>query len=144
MSTVADLIKNKGNQIYSVNPDTPTIEALRLMSDKKVGALLVLDQGALAGIISERDFVQQVAKYGMCYPDVPVKTFMTEHLFTVSSSQSVADCMTIMTEKHIRHLPVVDDGQLKGVISIGDVVKQAIAVREERIEHLENYMAGRS
>jgi CBS domain-containing protein len=143
MSTVTDLLKQKGNDVYSVPPETSIFEALRLMTDKHVGALLVIDHGTLAGIISERDFVRRIAIEGACDLTLAVKNYMTTHLYTVTSSHSVSDCMQMMTDHHIRHLPVVDGDQLVGLISIGDVVKQAIAVREERIEHLEDYMSGK-
>ncbi|MCE1252262.1 MAG: CBS domain-containing protein [Anaerolineae bacterium] len=143
MSTVADLLKTKGQQVFSVSPETPVLEALRLMAEKRIGALLVMDGKQPAGIFSERDFVRQLAQDASFDVKMPVKKFMTTHLYTITSNHSVGDCMAVMTEHRIRHLPVIDSGDLVGLISIGDVVKQAIAVREERIGHLEDYMSGK-
>jgi CBS domain-containing protein len=143
MSTVADLLKQKGKEVYSLAPDTTIFEALKLMAEKKVGALLVMDHDVLAGIISERDFVRRIAVDGKCELNLPVKNYMTTHLYTVTLTHSVSECMEMMTDHHIRHLPVVDGDKLVGLVSIGDVVKQAIAVRQERIEHLEDYMSGK-
>ena len=144
MSTVADLLKNKGKEVFSVTPETPVLDALRLMAEKRIGALLVLDGNKLAGIFSERDFVRQLAQDASFDVKMPVKKFMTSHVFTINSSQSIGDCMAMMTDHRIRHLPVVDGAELVGLISIGDVVKQAIATREERIGHLEDYMSGKA
>jgi CBS domain-containing protein len=143
MSTVADLLKQKGKEVYSLSPDATIFEALRLMADKQVGALVVMEHDILTGIISERDFVRRIAVEGKCELNLPVKNYMTIHLYTVTSTHSLAECMEMMTNHRIRHLPVVDGDRLVGLISIGDVVKQAIAVRQERIEHLEDYMSGK-
>ena len=113
------------------------------MADKGVGALVVLDKGELVGIISERDFVRQISKMGGCDLHVPVKEFMTRLIYGVSPNQTINECMALMSDRHIRHLPVKDGNQLVGMISIGDVVKEVIADREAMIENLENYMFGR-
>lgn len=143
MYTVNDLLKYKGSEVYSVSPDTPTGEALGVMAQKGVGALLVLDGERVAGIISERDFVRRIASQGACDLKAPVKLFMTEQVYVVSPLQTIGECMELMTKAHVRHLPVVDGEKLVGLISIGDVVKQEIADRDSTIAGLENYITGR-
>ena len=142
MVTVRDLIKVKGNSIWSVSPETTVVKTLELMSDKDVGALVVLQDGKVVGIISERDFVRSIAKTGKCLLDAPVQNYMTREVFAVDVNQNIEVCMQLMTDKHIRHLPVVEKGELMGVISIGDVVKELISSRELTINQLENYILG--
>jgi CBS domain-containing protein len=142
MITVNDLLKHKGHEVYSVSPDTSTLEALQLMSENNIGAILIMDGNKLAGIFSERDMVRQIARQGHCNFSQPVEQYMTELLYVVSPTQTINDCMEMMTQKHIRHLPVVDNNQLIGLISIGDVVKQLIADHEFTIENLEKYISG--
>jgi CBS domain-containing protein len=142
MNTVAALLKDKGSEIFSVSPDTTTREALNLMASKKIGALLVMDGKKLAGIVSERDFVRQIAKKGICDIDAPVKNVMTDEVFYVTPSNNIDECMQLMTEKHFRHLPVLKDDQVVGVISIMDVVKKVIANQKSMVEGLENYITG--
>ena len=142
MITVNDLLKYKGREVYSVTPDTSTHAALALMADKNIGAVLVLDGKKLAGIVSERDIVRQIAKLGSCNLNQPVEQVMTELLFVVSPSQTINDCMDLMSQKHIRHLPVVENNEVVGLISIGDVVKNLIADHESTIDNLEKYITG--
>ena len=142
MISVNDLLKNKGNQVYSVTPQTQTLHALKLLAEKNIGALLVLDGQKLAGIVSERDVVRQIADKGTCNMKQPVEQFMTELLYVISPDQSIDECMSLMTEHHIRHLPVVENEQVVGVISIGDVVKKLIADHETTIDTLEKYITG--
>ena len=144
MINVSDLLKKKGKAVYSLSPEVKTLEALKIMTEKKVGALVILDNGKLAGIISERDFVHQIAKTGASDLSLPVQSFMTTHLFVVTPKQTIGECMILMTDHRVRHLPVMDGEQLIGVISIGDVVKELIADRDSMIENLENYMSGRT
>lgn len=140
--SVRDLLRLKGDVIWSVSPDTPVIEALDKLAEKDIGALLVLDGEDIAGIISERDVVRKIAKAKAFVMDQPVSDFMTAKVFTISPAQTIEDCMAMMTEKHIRHLPVVEDGKLVGVISIGDVVKAFITSQEFMIEQLRKFIDG--
>ena len=142
MNTVASLLKMKGDEIFWVSPDTSTNEALNLMAVKGVGALLVLDDGKLVGIVSERDFVRQIARKGTCEMKAPVKEIMTEAVYYVVPSSTTDECMALMTQKRIRHLPVLKDGHVLGVISIGDVVQQVIASQQSLVEGLQNYITG--
>ncbi len=142
MITVRDLLKAKGTQIWSVNPETSVLEALVLMAEKNVGALVVLDEGRLAGIISERDFARSIAKIGRCLIENPVKEFMTKEVFTVNPDMLTDECMVLMTAKKIRHLPVVVENKMVGLISIGDVVKAEISSKDSTINSLENYIQG--
>jgi CBS domain-containing protein len=142
MLTVRNLIQGKGSDIWSVTPQTSTYDALKMLADKDVGALLVLDGEKVAGIISERDFVRQIAETGFCQLTTPVSEVMTTGVYYVTLAQTVEDCMSVMTTRRIRHLPVLDDEKLVGIISIGDVVKSMIADREDLIQNLENYILG--
>jgi len=142
MKTVRQLLQVKGNRVCSVAPDTSVYSALKVMDDNNVGALLVLSQGVLAGIFSERDYARKVALRGKSSKDTRVEEIMTEKVDCVSPSQSVHECMGLMTRKHIRHLPVMENSQLVGVISIGDVVKAVISEQEFTIEQLESYITG--
>jgi len=143
MTNVADILRKKGKEVYSVSPDATLLDALKIMGDKGVGALVVLEKGELVGIISERDFVRQVSKLGVCDLKAPVHEFMTRLIYGVSPKQTINECMELMTGRHIRHLPVKEDNKLVGMISIGDIVKETIADRESMIANLENYMFGR-
>jgi len=142
MKTVRQLLQVKGNHVCSVSPDTTVYGALRVMADNNVGALLVLSQGDLVGIFSERDYARKVALRGKSSRDTLVKEIMTERVDCVNPTQSVHECMGLMTQKHIRHLPVMENNQLAGVISIGDVVKAVISEHEFTIEQLESYING--
>lgn len=144
MITVNDLLKTKGRDVWSVRPEAPTHEALRMLAEKNVGALLVMEDNGLVGIVSERDFVRQLAQDRTFSLDQPVRAHMTSPVFTVRPDSTIESCMEVMTQKHIRHLPVVNnDGKLIGLISIGDVVKAMISDREWLIENLESYIQGK-
>jgi CBS domain-containing protein len=143
MITIGELLKVKGNQVWSITPDTSVLEALQLMTDKQVGALLVLDGEKIAGIISERDFVHGVAEKERCIVNTTVIEYMTPKVITVSPDQTIEDCMQLMTKEHFRHLPVLENGKLIGVISIGDIVKEIISSEKTRATMLENYIEGR-
>ncbi len=142
MLTVRDILKVKGSQVWSVGPEASVLQALVLMSEKNVGALVVLDEGKLVGIISERDFARSIAKIGRCLIENPVKEFMTKEVFTVNPDMLTEQCMVLMTNKKIRHLPVVAEGKMVGLISIGDVVKAEISSKDSTINSLENYIQG--
>ena len=143
MAIVQDLLRTKGQNVWSITPDTTVLSALKMMADKDVGALLVLKKGKIAGIISERDFVREIAKTGTCLIDAPVENYMTKEVFTALADYSLDECMKIMTQKRIRHLPVVKDETVVGLISIGDVVRAMIASKESTINSLENFIEGR-
>jgi CBS domain-containing protein len=143
MATVRDLLKLKGDQVWSVAPATSVLDALALMSEKNVGALLVQHNDQMVGIISERDFARSIAKTGRCIIEAPVEDYMTREVFTVDPDLSTDECMTLMTEKRIRHLPVVVESKLIGLISIGDVVKDVISAKESTILILESYIEGK-
>jgi CBS domain-containing protein len=142
MITVDRILKEKGNRIWSVSPDTMVFDALNLMAEKNLGAVLVIEGGKIAGILSERDYARKVALKGRSSKVTAVKEIMTEDVLFVRPNHSIEECMALMTDKHIRHLPVVDGEQLVGVISIGDVVKAVISDQEYTIKQLENYIAG--
>jgi CBS domain-containing protein len=143
MLLVSNVLRAKGSTIYTVEKDTTTIEALELMAEKNVGALLVMDNKEVVGIFSERDFVREVAKDKGLLLKMPVGSFMTKEVYSVTSSDTIDECMALMTNKHFRHLPVCDDGQLVGLISIGDVVKQSIEDKNLLISNMEDYILGR-
>lgn len=143
MITVRDLLKGKGHEVWSVTPEDVVLKALNLMAEKDIGALVVLDQDKLKGIVSERDFVRSIAESERCLIDAPVSKYMTKVVITVEQDQSTDECMRIMTDHRIRHLPVVENGRVIGVVSIGDVVKADIANKESTINTLENYIEGR-
>jgi CBS domain-containing protein len=142
MITVNDLLGIKGRKVYAVTPTTPTLQALQLLAEKNIGAVLVMDGKRMAGILSERDIVRHIATQGKCNLNNPVENYMTELLYVVSTNQTIAECMEMMTQKHIRHLPVVQEEEVIGLISIGDVVKQLISDQESTIDHLEKYITG--
>jgi CBS domain-containing protein len=143
MAKVRDLLQVKGNEIWHVSPDTTVLEALKFMADKDVGALLVLQNDQLVGIISERDFVRSIAETEQCLLYTTVQDYMTKEMFYVGTDQSIEECMQLMTQKHIRHLPVIENSQVLGVVSIGDIVKELIQDKESTIDTLENYIEGR-
>ena len=137
MKTVGELLQGKGYDIWSVAPDDTVLDALKLLADKNVGAVLVLAAGNLAGILSERDFARKVALKGRLARDTRVWEIMTERVICVRNDQSIEECMALMTDRRIRHLPVLEKNQLIGLISIGDVVKDIISEQEVLISQLE-------
>ena len=142
MKTVTQLLRGKGHGILSVSPDTPVFDALQVMADKNVGALLVLERGELVGIFSERDYARKIILKGKASKETPVREIMSSHVLYVRPEQTIEDCMALMTDKHVRHLPVLDQGKVIGVISIGDVVKALIAEQQFIIAQLQNYITG--
>ena len=142
MKFVSQLLAGKGHDVWSVAPDTTVFDALQLMADRKVGALLVLEEGSLVGVFSERDYARKVILKGKSSKDTPVRDIMSLRIVSVRPDQSIEECMSLMTEKRVRHLPVMDSEKLIGIISIGDAVKAVIAEQEEVIEQLEQYIAG--
>jgi CBS domain-containing protein len=144
MITVKDMLDQKGHTAWTIGPDATVFEALELMAKKGLGALIVVDRdGEVAGILSERDYARKIILMGRQSQDTPVKDIMTREVFGVHFETTAEECMALMTDKHIRHLPVCKDGKLAGVISIGDVVKSIITDQKVKIENLENYIMGK-
>lgn len=142
MTSIRQLLDKKGSAVWYTTPEASVYDALLLLAEKNVGALLVLQDGELVGIISERDYARKVALRGKVSVKTPVREIMTEKVITISPQTTVEEAMSLMTDKHIRHLPVVEEGKLVGVISIGDLVKSIIAKQEVMINQLENYISG--
>ncbi len=142
MDFVSQILKVKGHDVLTVPPETTVYDALKLMADKNVGALMVLEADNIVGIFSERDYARKVILEGKSSKELPVKDIMSSQVLYVRPEQSVEDCMALMTDKRIRHLPVLVDKKLVGVISIGDVVKSIISEQEFMIKQLENYITG--
>jgi CBS domain-containing protein len=140
MASVRDLLDSKGMAIYSVGPDDPVLDAIKTMAERHVGALLVMKGDELVGIISERDYARKVILLGRASGDTPVSQIMSSPVHTVSPKRTVSDCMRLMTQYRVRHLPVVENGRVVGVISIGDLVKAVIEDQRQTIEQLEDYI----
>lgn len=142
MRTVRDILRTKGTDVWSVAPETTVYDSLRLMADKNIGAVLVLERGCVAGVFSERDYARKVALQGRTSRDTAVGDIMSTRVVGVAPGQTVEECMAIITDRRIRHLPVVESDQVVGVVSIGDVVKALISHQEFMLEQLENYITG--
>jgi CBS domain-containing protein len=143
MKTVTELLRGKGNEVLTISPEASVFEALQVMAERNVGAVLVVEGEKLVGILSERDYARKVILKGKASKDIPVREIMTSHVLYVRQEQTVNECMALMTDKRVRHLPVLEEDRLVGVISIGDVVKAIIAEQEFLIEQLQNYITGR-
>lgn len=143
MKIVQHILDRKGNEIWTIPPHSTVFEALKLMAEKEIGALLVQDKEKVVGIISERDYARKVVLKGKSSKDAPVKDIMSEKVIYVKPSTSVEDCMVLMINKRIRHLPVFDNERLVGLVSIGDVVKEIIDEKEVVIDELVRYITGR-
>jgi CBS domain-containing protein len=143
MNTVKDILQKKGSDVWSVTPETKVFDALKLMADKNIGAVLVMDNERIDGILSERDYARKVALEGKSSKELPVKDIMSSRVLFVTGEKSLDDCMALMIERKIRHLPVYEDEKLKGLISIGDVVKALLDHKEFTIEQLEQYITNR-
>ena len=140
MKSLKQVLDSKGGQVYTIRPDAKVFEALQLMAQKDVGALLVMDGTRLAGIVSERDYARKVILQGRSSLDIAVRDIMTSELVKVDPSRTVEECMALMTQRRIRHLPVCEGEKLVGVVSIGDLVKEVIAEQEQTIKQLESYI----
>jgi CBS domain-containing protein len=140
MTMVRQLIETKGRTLYSVEPEDPVLEAIRRMAEHYIGALLVMRGTELQGIISERDYARKVILHGRSSAETPVWQIMSSPVITVSPDQTVQDCMKLMTDRRVRHLPVVEGGQVVGMVSIGDLVKAVIEEQQQTIEQLESYI----
>lgn len=142
MTTVRTILQTKGPEVWSVEPETPVMAALRIMDEKNIGALVVTRAGSVLGILSERDYARKLVLKGKSTTEATVHDLMTPAVVTVTPDQSMDRCMELMTNKRIRHLPVVENDKLIGLISIGDVVKAVISEKEFLIKQLENYITG--
>ncbi len=142
MKSVKQILQDKGSKVWKVTPDISVFDALELMSEKNVGALLVFDADRLIGIFSERDYARKVILKGKASKNTPVKEIMSTKVLHVGPDQSIEECMALMTDKHIRHLPVLAGDELLGIISIGDVVKAIISEQKITIHWLEEYIGG--
>jgi len=140
MTTVRHLLDHKGRALFSIEPEDPVLEAIRMMADRHVGALLVMRGPVIAGIVSERDYARKVVLLGRSSAETPVWQIMSSPVITVSLDTPFQDCMRIMTERRIRHLPVMEGDRVLGMISIGDLVKAVIEEQQQTIEQLESYI----
>jgi CBS domain-containing protein len=143
MRSVKDILQEKGTQVYAISPDAKVYEALQLMADKNVGALMVMEGDRAVGLISERDYARKIVLKGKFSKDVPVHEIMTADIVRIGPDRNVENCMELMTDKRVRHLPVFDNDRLIGIISIGDIVKAIIEHKEEIIKQLEGYIKGK-
>ncbi|MHB9013227.1 MAG: CBS domain-containing protein [Ignavibacteriaceae bacterium] len=143
MKTVSEILKLKGSEVFTISPDDTVFDALKIMADKQIGALLAVDNGEVAGIMSERDYARKVILHGKLSKDTPVREIMSSKVLYVTKEQSTEDCMALMINKRIRHLPVYENERLIGLISIGDVVKAVIDEKEFIIDQLVNYITGK-
>ncbi len=141
MKLVRHILDTKGDEIWHTTPEDSVLDAIKLMAEKKIGALLVMENEKLSGIVSERDYARKVILQGKSSKETPVKDIMTAEVTVVNPQETVEKCMSLMTEKRMRHLPVVEDGKVIGVVSIGDLVKAIIAEQQFQIEQLESYIA---
>ena len=142
MISLKQFLEHKGGVVWSVTSKSYVLAALQTMAEKNIGALLVIDDGKLVGILSERDYARKVALKGKATKDTTVGEIMTERVVYVRPDESIEDCMALMTEKHFRHLPVIDKGEILGLISVGDVVRIVISKQKFIIAQLENYISG--
>lgn len=141
MKTVREILKKKGSVVYSVTPDTTVYDALLIMAEREIGALAVLEGDSLSGIISERDYARKVILHGKSSKELPVKEIMSPEVIFVRPENTTEECMALMTAKRIRHLPVIEDKKLAGLVSIGDIVKATIDEKEFIIDQLTNYIS---
>ena len=141
--TVGSILRYKGHHVWSVNPEESVFQAIRLMADKSIGALVVIADDRLAGIISERDYARKVVLQGKSSKETKVRDIMTSPVFSVGPDHTVDDCLRIVTTKRIRHLPVVQGDTVIGVVSIGDLVRRVISTQGETIQYLQEYIVGR-
>ena len=142
MKSVKQILDSKGNDIWSLNPSDSVLDAVRMMAEREVGALLVMEGARLVGIVSERDYARKVILKGRSSEETRVSEIMTANVLYVHPDETVDDCMALMTEKRIRHLPIVENDQVVGVLSLGDLVKAVIAEQKFMIDQLEHYISG--
>lgn len=142
MGTVRDILQTKGNAVYSISPDHSVYDALEFLEEKNLGCLVVVENEKLVGVFTERDYARKVVLKGKSSKETPVRDIMTGKVIVVTPTTSIETCMQMMTEKHIRHLPVVENGKLAGLISIGDLVGFTIAEKDHLIDTLSHYISG--
>ena len=142
MTQIREILKSKGNIVWSLNPDSTVFDAVKLMSDKNIGALLVMESEKLVGIVSERDYARKVILEGRFSKDTLVRDVMTRSVLCVPPDRTIDECMALMTDKRLRHLPVVDKKQVIGMVSIGDLVKAIISEQKFMIDQLQHYISG--
>ena len=142
MRTVRQLLESKPAEIIAISPDAPVIDAIRLMAERRVGALVVMEGARLAGILSERDYARKIVLQGRSSKDTPVRDIMTAEVITVRPEDSSDHCMQVVTDKRIRHLPVMQGGDVVGVLSIGDLVRAVIEEQKQELDQLQRYLAG--
>jgi CBS domain-containing protein len=140
VATVKDILKNKGSEVWTISPNATVRKALGLMTEKNIGALVVVDGDAIVGIFSERDYARRAIEEEKFSLTTHVRKLMSSPIYYVTPSQTVDECIALMTQKRFRHLPVIDSGKLVGVVSIGDVVKQSLSELEKSIKDLEDYI----
>lgn len=141
MRTVRQLLEGKTPGVFAIGPESPVLDAIRLMAEKRIGALLVMEAGALAGIVSERDYARKVVLQGRSSRETPVRDIMTAEVVSVRLDDSVERCMGLVTDRRIRHLPVLENGHVVGVVSIGDLVKAVIEDQQVELDQLQRYIA---
>jgi CBS domain-containing protein len=142
MASIAQLLQDKGHAVWTITPDEKVYNALSFMADKNVGALIVIKDGRVVGILSERDYARKVILKGKFSRETQVREIMTDKVYFVRPTQTTEECMALMTAEHVRHLPVLEGEQLVGIVSIGDVVKATISEKEFLIVQLQNYIMG--
>jgi CBS domain-containing protein len=142
MRTVRHLLEAKAPEVFAIGPDAPVIDAIRLMAEKRIGAVVVMQEGRLVGILSERDYARKIVLQGRSSKDTPVRDIMTADVIRVGLNDTTDRCMQLVTDKRIRHLPVVDGDNVLGVVSIGDLVRALIQDQQLELEQLQRYIAG--
>ena len=142
MRTVRQLLEAKAPEVFAIGPDAPVIDAIRLMAEKRIGALLVMQAGTLAGIVSERDYARKIVLQGRSSRDTPVRDIMTADVVSIGLDDTTDRCMQLVTDRRIRHLPVLDGGSVLGVVSIGDLVKAVIEDQQLELDQLQRYIVG--
>lgn len=142
MITIRQLLEKKGHQVYSISPDATVYQALQMMADKDIGALLVIQEGKIVGMFSERDYARKVVLHGRHSKETSVGEMMVKGIHFIEPHRPIEDCMLLMTQKKVRHVPVISNNQLMGLVSIGDVVNNVISQQKGTIQDLENYIRG--
>jgi CBS domain-containing protein len=142
ITTIRDLLKSRGSHVYSVSPQNTVFQALQLMAEKDVGALVVMEDDRIVGMFSERDYARKLILKGRSSKNTPIGDLMSSKVFFVTPDKTIEDCMTLMTMKKIRHIPVMENGKLVGMVSIGDLVNKVISSQFTTIKDLENYIVG--
>jgi CBS domain-containing protein len=141
MISVKHVLESKGHEYWSLTSNSTVYEAIKLMADHEIGSVLVIDGGEIKGIVTERDYARKVILEGKSSPDTPLSEIMSTHVLYVRPEQTVEECLALMTDKRVRHIPVITDGEIKGLVSIGDLVKAMITEQQFIIEQLANYIS---